>query len=100
MSVKPWLRIRDTQPLLDGRDPRLDFRPPVLTQRPHPLRAGHVPEGGCIWSAEKRLLDLLGHHEQLEDPRAPAIPRAAARRASSAALEHHVFDGLAGEERD
>src|SRR6266545_4852521 len=99
-AIRNCSAVRDTQHLLDRRDPRLHLAPAVAPQRHHPLRLGELPQRARVRGREELALDLVRDEEQLEDPRAAAISRLATGGTAAAALELERSHRLVCEQRD
>src|ERR671931_481388 len=99
MRVKPRLLIRDTQHLLDRRDPRLHLAPPIPSQRHPPLRHRKLTERRGIRRLQELLLHLFRDSEQLEDPRPAAVAGVPAPRAPPSPLERELPDRLLRQQR-
>src|SRR5919197_1270024 len=94
MRVKPLLLIRDTQPLLNRRDPRLHLPPPVPSQCHHPLRDGQLAERAGVRSLQELLLHVFRDDEQLEDPSPATVAGVPARRAPPSPFERELANRL------
>src|SRR6266511_2024964 len=84
-AIRNCSAVRDTQHLLDRRDPGLHLPPPVAPQRHHPLRLRELPEGTRVRGREQLPLDFVRDDEQLEDSRPAAVAGLAAGRTAPAA---------------
>src|SRR5258708_32162694 len=99
MRVKPRLVVRDTEHLLDRRDPRGHLGPPVVAQRAHALSARDVAQFVQRLLGRESLFELVRHDKQLEQPGPTAVARVTALGATAAALQRLGAHGLLREER-
>src|SRR5260370_36387297 len=82
MREKPRLVVRDTQHLLDRRDPRGHLGPPVVAARAHALRARDAAQFVQRLLGRESVCELGRHAKQLGE----AGPTAQARVTALGAL--------------